>query len=162
MLRKENSEIYNDKITPIISYNVKSDLLLEIARLNRPLLQKIKFGELKAKFMEKQAEYSFYPNFKLGIQYSQRDYNYKTDMNFPDFLSVVVGITIPINYGGNKTEKVNKAIHLQSIYNDQYNSTLQNLQQSFSNINAKISELEYRNQNYEHDDKYQNRLNPKA
>lgn len=144
LLRNENSSILTDNITPIVYYNVKSDSLLKIARLNRPLLQKIKFGELKAQFMKKQAEYSFYPNFKLGIQYSQRDYNYKTDMNFPDFLSVVVGITIPINYGGNKTEKVNKAIHLQSFYNDQYNSTLQNLQQSFGNINAKISELESR------------------
>lgn len=144
LLRMESSEIYTDKITPIISYNVKSDSLLEIARLNRPLLQKIKFGELKAQFMKKQAEYSFYPNFKLGIQYSQRDYNYKTDMNFPDFLSVVVGITIPINYGGNKTEKVNRAINLESFYNDQYNSSLQNLQHSFGSINAKISELESR------------------
>ena len=144
LLRNENSSILTDNITPIVYYNVKLDSLLKISRLNRPLLQKIKFGELKAQFMKKQAEYSFYPNFKLGIQYSQRDYNYKTDMNFPDFLSVVVGITIPINYGGNKTEKVNKAIHLQSFYNDQYNSTLQNLQQSFGNINAKISELESR------------------
>jgi len=144
LLRNENSTILTDNITPIVYYNVKLDSLLKISRLNRPLLQKIKFGELKAQFMKKQAEYSFYPNFKLGIRYSQRDYNYKTDMNFPDFLSVVVGITIPINYGGNKTEKVNRAINLQSFYNDQYNSTLQNLQQSFGNINAKISELESR------------------
>jgi len=144
LLRGENSTILTDKITPITSYNVKSDSLLKIARLNRPLLQKIKFGELKAQYMKKQAEYSFYPNFKLGLQYSQRDYSAKTGTNFTDFLSVVVGVTIPINYGGNKTEKVNKAIHLQSFYNNQYNSALQDLQHSFGNINAKISELENR------------------
>ncbi|GBD90309.1 outer membrane channel protein [bacterium BMS3Abin04] len=144
LLRRENSTILTGKITPIISYNVKSDSLLKIARLNRPLLQKIKFGELKAQFMKEQAEYSFYPNFKLGLQYSQRDYSAKTGTNFTDFLSVVVGVTIPINYGGNKTEKVNKAIHLQSFYNNQYNSALQDLQHSFGNINGKISELENR------------------
>ncbi len=144
LLRNENTSIVTEEISPIASYNLNSDSLLKIARLNRPLLQKIKFGILKAQFMKKQAEYSFYPNFKLGIQYSQRDYNSKTDINFPDFFSVVVGVTIPINYGGKKTEKINKAIHLQSFYNDQYNSILQDLQHSFGNINGKISELENR------------------
>ncbi|NOX66595.1 MAG: TolC family protein [Chlorobi bacterium] len=144
LLRVEDSAVLTDRITPIISYNVKSDSLLKIAKLNRPLLQKIKFGELKAQFMKEQAEYAYYPNFRLGLQYSQRDYNAKTGTNFSDLLSVVVGITIPINYGGNKTEQVNKSIYLQSFYNDQYNSALQDLQHSFGDINAKISELENR------------------
>ncbi len=144
LLRVEDSAVLTDRITPIISYNIESDSLIKIAKLNRPLLQKIKFGELKAQFMKEQAEYAYYPNFRLGLQYSQRDYSAKTGTNFSDLLSVVVGITIPINYGGNKEEQVNKSIYLQSFYNDQYNSILQDLQHSFGDINAKISELENR------------------
>ena len=144
LLRSENAPIITEEISPIDSYNLNSDTLLKIAELNRPLLQKIKFGELKARLMKKQAEYSFYPNFKVGVQYSQRDYSSKTGLDFTDFFSVVVGVTLPINYGGKKSEKVNNAIYLQSLYDDKYKSVLQDLQSSFGGINGKISELEKR------------------
>ena len=144
LLRSENAPIITEEISPIDSYNLNSDTLLKIAELNRPLLQKIKFGELKARLMKKQAEYSFYPNFKVGVQYSQRDYSSKTGLDFTDFFSVVVGVTLPINYGGKKSEKVNSAIYLQSLYDNKYKSVLQDLQSSFGGINGKISELEKR------------------
>lgn len=144
LFRNELSEIQTSQISSIVSYKEMSNSLIKLAELNRPFLQGIKLSEEKAGLMKEHAEYSFYPNFNLGLQYSQRDYNARTGANFNDLFSIIVGVTIPINYGGNKTAQVNEALNLQSLYKDQYNSSLQMLQQSFGKITSKLNELENR------------------
>lgn len=144
LLRKDNSNISTSNIISINNKDVNTDYLLSLAAKNRPALKSINLLKNKAELMQRQAEYSFYPNFNFGLQYSQRDHNAATGAPFHDFLSVVVGITLPINYGGNKTAKVEKAKYLQGLYNDKFNTSLQLLQQSFGKINAKLAELESR------------------
>jgi len=56
----------------------------------------------------------------------------------------MVGITIPIGYGGSIKAAVNKSHYLQDYYGQQFHSSLQVLQQSFGKINAKINELRSR------------------
>ncbi len=144
LLKTDDSEILTSPIVNIKNTNVKTDSLLSLASANRPALKSINLMMDKAGLMQKQAEYSFYPNFNLSLQYSQRDNNAATGVDFHDFLSVVVGVTLPINYGGNKTAKVEKAKYLQGLYRDQFQSSLQLLQQSFGKINAKLVALKSR------------------
>lgn len=118
--------------------------VLELAEKNQPKLEGIRLSEEKSELMEKQAEYEFYPNFNIGIQYSQREYNQLTGLDYNDFLSVVAGITLPINYGGKKTAKVNEAKYLQNLYRENYNSTIQDLKSSINVMATKISELNNR------------------
>jgi outer membrane protein TolC len=144
-LRKENQSIdtkypSNYELSPI-----DFEPLLNSAINNQPNLKGIKFSEHKANLMEEQAEYEFYPNFNLGVQYSQRDNNKLTGMDYKDFVSVVAGISLPINYGGKKTAKVNEAKYLQSLYQELYQSSIQELSGSINIIQAKISELLARN-----------------
>ena len=145
LLRKENQPIDSENSSNYELSPIDFEPLLNSAINNQPNLKGIKFSEHKANLMEEQAEYEFYPNFNLGVQYSQRDNNKITGMDYKDFLSVVAGISLPINYGGKKTAKVNEAKYLQSLYQEAYQSSIQELSGSISIIQAKISELIARN-----------------
>ena len=144
LLRNDTTVIITSNILPIETLIINTDSLLKLAAINRPMLKGIKLYENKAALQQKAAKYTFYPNFKVGLQYTRRSYNKNTGMNYPDFLGFVVGITIPINYGGNKRAKVDESRYLQEVYNNQFHSTLQLLQQVFGEINAKLSELKSR------------------
>ena len=142
--RDENSEILTNNIDSINHISLNLNSLVNEASSFRPYLKGIKLAEQKSKFQEAEAEYSYYPNFQLGVQYSQRDYSKLTGMDFTDFLSVVVGITLPLNYGGKNSSKVNEAKYQQMFYQEQYNSSIQTIQQSLNKIIAKLIELEKR------------------
>jgi len=144
LLRNDSILIPTTKILPIEVQNIKTESLLKLAEQHRPLLKGIKLYENKARLQQKEAKFAFYPNFKVGVQYSQRSYNSISGMNYPDFLGVVVGVTIPINYGGKKTAKVNRTRYLQDLYKQQYNTSLQVLQQHFGKINSRLSALQNR------------------
>lgn len=145
LLKDSNQPIGSGNLLSIEYGDVDFESLLSTAIKNQPNLKGIQLSEHKASLMEEQAEYEFYPNFNLGVQYLQRDNNRLTGMEYMDFLSVVAGISLPINYGGKKTAKVNEAKYLQSLYQEQYNSSIQELSGSISIIKAKISELIIRN-----------------
>ena len=144
LLRNEDSAIFTNDIPSTGKDVLTAPSLISLAKENRPFLKGIQLSLRKSELMEEKAEYEFYPNFKFGIQYSQRDYIAATSMNLNDFLSVVVGISLPVNYGGKKSEKINEAVFMQNLYRDQYQSSLQSLSQSFGKITAKINELQSR------------------
>ncbi|MCB0746872.1 MAG: TolC family protein [Ignavibacteriae bacterium] len=141
LFRDETTPILNSKIKPIIGNNFSLSSLVSLSEMERPFLRGIKYAVDKSRLMEESANYDFYPSFKFGLQYTQRDHIATSSMDLNDFLSVVVGISLPINYGGNKTSKVNEAQFLQSLYIEKYNSSIQSLEQSFSKVTAKLSEL---------------------
>jgi len=144
LLRDGKIAIATPKIQPISHEVFVTDTLLKIASLNRPLLKGIKLYQNKAVLQQKEAEQKYYPNFKVGMQYTLRSYNETSGVNFPNFLGVVVGISIPLGYGGSIKAAVNKTRYLQDFYGQQFHSSLQILQQSFGKINAKINELRSR------------------
>lgn len=144
LLRDENTQIITGQIPSIDVENYSTSSLLSLATDYRPFLKGIKLWEQKSKLIEEQAEYQFYPNFKFGVQFTQRDYLDATGMDLNNFLSFVVGISLPINYGGKKSASVNEAQFMQMLYRDKFNSSLQSLQQSFGKISAKLTELKSR------------------
>ena len=144
LLRNDSVYIPTERIVPITHEHVKTDSLLALAKENRPVLKEIKFHETKAELMQKEARYTFYPNFKVGVQYTQRGFNKVSGADYKDLLGVAVGVTIPINYGGNKTAKVNRARFQQDAFSQQYQHSLQVLQQHFGAINSQMSALKKR------------------
>ncbi len=144
LLRNDSIFIPTEKILPLTPQDLKTEDLLKLAEQNRPVLKEIKLNETKAGLMVKEARYAFYPNFKVGVQYTQRSFNNATGMNYSDLLGVMVGVTIPINYGGNKTAKVNSARYQQDAYQQQYQFSLQVLQQTFGALRARMNVLQNR------------------
>jgi len=144
LLRDGRIAIATPKIRPISHKVLVTDTLLKLAALNRPLLKGIKLYQNKAVLQQKEAEQKYYPNFKVGMQYTLRSHNQATGINYPNFLGIVVGVSIPLGYGGSIKAAVNKTRYLQDFYGQQFHSSLQILQQSFGKINAKIDELRSR------------------
>ena len=144
LLRNDHVPVPTPKIKPITHQVFVTDSLLKWAARDRPLLKSIKLYQNKAVLQQKEAEQKYYPNFKVGLQYTLRSYNAATGANYPDFLGLVVGVTIPLGYGGSIKAAVNKTRYLQDYYGQQFHSSLQILQQSFGKINAKIDELRSR------------------
>ena len=144
LLREETSLLETNEIAPIKNNRYSSVALIKTANEFRPFLKGIELSEQKSKLMENFADYSYYPNFQIGLQYTQRDYSSVTGQNWNDFFSVVVGVTLPLGYGGKYSSKVNEAKYLQSFYREQYSSSIQSLNQSFGKITAKLNELHIR------------------
>jgi cobalt-zinc-cadmium efflux system outer membrane protein len=145
LLRDDNSPITTDEIASVGENKFSSKSLIEVANLYRPFLKGIQIAEQKSKLMERSAEYSYYPNFQVGMQYMLREHSSVSGQNWNDFFSVVVGISLPLNYGGKYSAQVEEAQYLQSLYREQYSSSVQTLNQSFGNISSKLNELQIRN-----------------
>ena len=118
-----------------------SDSLLQKAKINKPVLSQIELMRDKAVKMEELSGYEFYPDFNLTLQYSQRDEIAATNNDLNDFFSIILGIKLPINYGGKKSAKVNEAVALQQLYNEQYQGNLQMLRVSIETSLAKLHSL---------------------
>ncbi len=144
LLRNDKVYVATPKILSIPDKIFVTDTLLKWAAQNRPLLKGIKLYQDKAVLKQKEVEKKYYPNFKVGLQYTLRSYNKNTGINYPDFLGLVVGVTIPLGYGGSIKAEVNKSRYLQDYYGQQFHSSLQLLQQSFGRINAKMNALRIR------------------
>ncbi len=144
LLRNDKVFVATPKIRPIPNRVFVTDTLLKWAAKNRPLLKGIKLYQSKAVLKQKEVEKKYYPNFKVGMQYTLRSYNKNTGVNYPDFLGLVVGVTIPLGYGGSIKAEVNKSRYLQDYYGQQFHSSLQMLQQSFGQINAQMNALRSR------------------
>ena len=144
LLREENFPIETDNIMSVGDKNYSSTSLIKSANEYRPFLMGLKISEQKSKLIENSVKYSFYPNFQVGLQYTQREYSSATGQNWNDFFSVVVGISLPLGYGGKYSSKIDEAKYLQSFYREQYNYSIQLLNKSFGKIVAKLHELQNR------------------
>lgn len=113
--------------------------LVSIAEQNRPYLLGLQLAQNKAAEQQNLAGYDFYPNFNIAFQYSQRDEIVKTNTQLNDFFSVVAGISLPLNYGGKVTAKVDEAISMKEFYSSQYDAAVQALNANFGALIAELN-----------------------
>jgi len=139
LLRDPNTKIETKYFDDIIFLEVSVSELDSLSRIYRPFLKGIAYAEQKARLNQNVAQKDFYPNFTLGLQYSFREEIAATQSPLDDFFSVMVGISLPLNYGGKVSSKVEEFVSMQQLYSDQYSSALQNLN---SNFGASVSQLE--------------------
>ncbi len=123
---------------------------------NNPQLKSILLNVEKSEKIKQVRKYGFYPNFKLSLQYNQRDYSAASGNDWVDFLSAVVGITLPLDYGGNKSAEINEAEGMKNLYAEKYNVVTEKIKSQTSLLIAKLNELAERN------DIIKNQLLPKA
>lgn len=117
------------------------DSLIIKAEQTKPTLVQIQLMKNKTLKLEELSEYEFYPDFNLTLQYSQRDEIASTNTDLNDFFSVILGIKLPINYGGKKSAKVSEAVSLQQLYDEQYQNNLQMLRIALEASTAKLKSL---------------------
>lgn len=144
LLRAANTEIDTDSLTSLPKIDLNSELLLSYAKENSPYLRQITLAEQKSKSYENLANFEFYPNFGLSVQYLQRNALAGVPYSGMDMVSLMIEVKIPINYGGKKSSMVEEARVMQKMYSEEYQMALQMLNVEFSKALAKLEEIQNR------------------
>lgn len=144
LLRDASSQIITNDFIEIEFLNTRHTNLDSLAYRNRPLLNALKYAEKKSQLNQKAAEKKFYPNINLQVQYGFRDKIAATNTILSDFLSVMVGVTLPLNYGGKYSSGVEEHLSMQEFYSQQYSLALQNLRGRFGGITSQLNSFEDR------------------
>ncbi len=144
LLRPNNSSIDTKNIQDIKYQQLNVEALIDSAIKYRPFLEGIKEAKQKETLKNSLAGYEYYPNFNLALQYSFRDKIEKTNTPLDDFFSVMIGISLPLNYGGKVSSKVEETEAMQNLYDEQYQMSLQVLRSSFGSSVAKLNSLQQR------------------
>ena len=144
LLRKEDSQIQTPDF-PVNDYKTFTvDALIDSAIKYRPFLLGIKEAKQKEQLKKSVAEYDYYPNFNLALQYSFRDKIENTNTPLNDFFTVMLGISLPLNYGGKVSAKVDETESMQKLYDEQYDMSIQVLRSSFGSSVSKLKSLRER------------------
>ena len=144
LLRPADSQIETAELPDLKFQKFTVDALVDSAIEYRPFLEGIKEAKQKEELRKSLAEYDHYPNFNLALQYSFRDKIEKTNTPLDDFFSVMVGISLPLNYGGKVSSKVEETEAMQMFYDEQYQSALQTLRSSLGTSIAKLNSFQER------------------
>jgi len=144
LLRDAGSNLSSSDYDSILFKKIEFSSLDSLARNNRPLLKGIRYSEKKARLNQNAAEKKYYPNFNLQVLYGFRDKIAATNTNLNDFLSVMVGITLPLNYGGKNTSGVEEYVCMQDFYSEQYQHAIQNLNGRFGSIESQLTSINER------------------
>jgi outer membrane protein TolC len=144
LLRPQDIKISTDSLPSIQYYDFTQQQLDSLAVQHRPFITGIELAKKKAELQEKLAKYDYLPNFNVSVQYSQRDRIAKTNTPLADFTSFMVGISLPLNYGGKVSSKIEQTEAMQDMYSEQYNLSLQMLNSNFGTSVSKLNSLKER------------------
>jgi len=144
LLNRADNKIETGLINSIKFIKLTGNSLEKLAKNNRPYLKGIELLKEKDKLKQISAEKEFYPNISLGLQYSFRNQVNVTSRYLNNFLSVVVGFSLPLNYGGKRTAKVEETISLQKLHEEKFYSSLQFLNDKFGSSVAELNSIKER------------------
>lgn len=144
LLRPIDSIIITDSLKNIPDIELNSDIWLSLAKENNPYLRQIILSEQKSKSYEHFANFEFYPNFGLSLQYLQRDALVGSGGSGMDMVSLMFDIELPIDYGGKKSSMVEEAKVMQKMYSEEYQMALQMLNIEFAKAAADLQEIQKR------------------
>lgn len=144
LLRDPAAELETDTLPQPGFIQINVDELVSKAEMNRPFLKGILSAEEKAKLNQSVAEYDFYPMFRLSAQYAFREELQPEGMPQENMISVMLDISLPLNYGGKVTAMVEETKSMQQMYRQQYSASVQMLKREFGMAIAKLKSLKER------------------
>lgn len=142
LLRDPSAELKTDSLPQIIFNQFSIDELVAKAEMYRPFLKGIQLAEEKEKLNQSVAEYDFYPMFKLSAQYAFREE--VGGMPLDNMISVMLDVSLPLNYGGKVSAMVEETKSMQEMYREQYSASVQMLKREFGMAIAKLKSLKER------------------
>ena len=124
MDRPANTQI--DKIEEILktSHDYSEESLLPKAKNSRPILKAASDRISNKQEMLKNARRNYFPDFNMGVSYTQREELSISGLGGVDFLSASVGITIPLYTGSKQSKRVEEIKALQRMSEEKYLSVL--------------------------------------
>jgi outer membrane protein, heavy metal efflux system len=113
-------------------FNYTVQQLQDIAEKHRPLLRKIQSLKERYGSSKKLAEREYYPDFKVGFKYGQRESPRNIDR--PDFVSAFVGINIPIWFKTKQSRRVLENGYKVDMASETYNKAKNQIFLNLSNL----------------------------
>ncbi len=144
LLRDPATELKTDSLPQINYAQFNVEDLVSNAEKNRPFLKGIQLAEEKEKLNQTVAEYDFYPMFKLSAQYAFREDLQPGGMPQDNMISVMLDVSLPLNYGGKVSSMVEETKSMQEMYREQYSASVQMLKREFGMAIAKLKSLKDR------------------
>jgi len=144
LLRDPFAPLQTDSLSEISYLNIGIDELVSSAESNRPFLRGVQLAEDKEKLNQSIAEFDFYPMFKLSALYAFREDLEPGGMPQDNMLSVMLDVSIPLNYGGKVSAMVEETKSMQEMYHEQYSASVQMLKREFGMSLAKLNSLKGR------------------
>lgn len=142
LLRDPSTQLETDSLPEISFTEFTVDELVTRAETNRPFLKGIQLAEEKEKLNQSVAEYDFYPMFRLSAQYAFREE--VGGMPLDNMISVMLDVSLPLNYGGKVSAMVEETKSMQEMYSEQYSASVQMLKREFGMAIAKLNSLKER------------------
>jgi len=103
------------------SFNYRMEDLFKVAEERRPAFKKLRSLREKFQASRNLAEKEFYPDFKVGLSYSQREDSPLQDR--ADFASAFIGINIPLWHKNKQGRKVAEESYRIDVIREAYNKT---------------------------------------
>lgn len=144
LMKDPATELETDSLPQISYAQINVDELVSKAESNRPFLKGIQLAEEKEKLNQSVAEYDFYPMFRLSTQYAFREDLQPGAMPQDNMISVMLDVSLPLNYGGKVSSMVEETKSMQEMYREQYSASLQMLKREFGMAIAKLNSLKKR------------------
>lgn len=144
LLRSSDSPIFTSEFPEITSQSFSNDSLIYRAMINRPYVYVLKEAQNKEKLKENLARYDFYPDFKFSVQYLMRNQLVNSNERPENLLSFMVGVSLPLNYGGKISSKVKESEFLQQMYDEEINNFKQTLSKEIGSVLSRLRALQLR------------------
>lgn len=116
--------------------------LLDIALISNPMLKSTNVEKEKSQIEEKLAKYEGLPMFNLSAKYAFRDKI--NGMPMDDLFSFMIDISLPLNYGGKVSAKIEETQLTQKYFQQKYDLSLQVITASLASSISKINSLSHR------------------
>jgi len=119
-----------NKIEEILktSHDYSEESLLLKAKKARPMLKAASDRISSKEEMLKNARRNYFPDFNIGVSYTQREELSASGLSGVDFLSASVGITIPLYKGSKQSKRVEEIRALQRMNEEMYSALLNEIE----------------------------------
>ncbi len=144
ILTGEEITVHESLLDSIVIHNSDYAEIENLAMDSRPLFRKISAYRQKADLLEQTADYDYYPDFNVALQYNQRENTAGINRDLDDLVSIRVGLNLPINYGGKRSSKIDEAVSYKYYYDRMLDSEKQLFRIAAEESLNKISSLRER------------------
>lgn len=142
LFRSVDSPLPTDDFPIIQNKSLELKELIEQAKVSNPMIIASVVSKEKSKIDETLAQYEKYPMFNVSAKYSFREKI--GGMPMDDLFSLMVDISLPLNYDKKVTAKIEETQLMQNYFEQQYEFFIQMLTSSLSSSLSKLNSLSYR------------------
>lgn len=145
LLRERTSDIKTADMPVINFVEIDAIQLYNTALEQRPILKSVRQLKQKEELKKSLSEYDYYPKFSFSFQFGYREDVPNEHALFTDHLvSYSLGISLPLNYGGKISSKVEENETMQILYDEQLQMQLQKIRSEIGAATAKLNSLKSR------------------